>query len=129
TNATVIIRRGERIIYQEQVSKGPFRIRDMNYIGDGTLSVTIKEQDGSEQHFTIETSRLSMLTRPGQFLFKLAAGKPLSDDHKTEGPEFGTGSFSWGMSNNTTLFGGVLAATDYQNVSVGIGRDIAPFGV
>ncbi|MFW0851999.1 fimbria/pilus outer membrane usher protein [Morganella morganii] len=129
TNATVIIRQGERIIYQEQVSKGPFRIRDMNYIGDGTLNVTIKEQDGSEQHFTIETSRLSMLTRPGQFLFKLAAGKPLSDDHKTEGPEFGTGSFSWGMSNNTTLFGGVLAATDYQNVSVGIGRDIAPFGV
>lgn len=37
------------------------------------------------------------------------------------------GSFSRGMNNNTTLFGGALAAADYQNVSVGIGRDIAPF--
>lgn len=129
TNATVIIRQGERIVYQEQVSKGPFRIRDMNYIGDGILNVTIKEQDGSEQHFTIETSRLATLTRPGQFLFKLAAGKPMADNHKTEGPDFGVGSFSWGMNNNTTLFGGVLAAADYQNISAGIGRDIAPFGV
>ena len=55
TNATRDHPPGERIIYQEQVSKGPFRIRDMNCIGDGTLNVTIKEQDGSEQHFTIET--------------------------------------------------------------------------
>ena len=50
-----------------------------------------------------------MLTRPASSCLNWRPVKPLSDDHKTEGPEFGTGSFS-GMSNNTTLFGGVLAA-------------------
>lgn len=129
SNATVIVRQDGRIIYQNDVSPGPFRIQDVNAFGGGTLDVTIEEQDGSVQNYQMETSRLGTLTRPGQFLYKFVMGKPTKNEHDTEGPAFSLGSFSWGAMNNTTLYGGLLASTEYQNIALGVGQDLAPFGV
>lgn len=129
TNATVIVRQDGRIVYQNEVSPGPFRIQDVNTFGGGTLDVSIEEQDGSVQTFKVETSRLGTLTRPGQFLYKLVMGKPTKNEHDTEGPAFSLGSFSWGAANNTTIYGGLLASTEYQNIALGLGQDLAPFGV
>lgn len=129
TNATIIVRQDGRIIYQNEVSPGPFRIQDVNAFGGGTLDVSIVEQDGAVQSFKVESSRLGTLTRPGQFLYKFVMGKPTKHEHNTQGPIFSLGSFSWGASNNVTLYGGLLASKPYQNLALGIGRDLAPFGV
>lgn len=129
TNATVIVKQDGRIIYQTEVSPGPFRIQDVNSFGGGTMDVSIQEQDGSTSNFKVETSKLGTLTRPGQLIYQFVVGKPTKDEHNTHGPEFSLGSLSWGATNNTTIYGGLLGSSEYQNVAIGFGRDFAPFGV
>ena len=129
TNATVIVRQDDRIVYQTEVSPGPFRIQDVNSFGGGTLDVSIQEQDGKTTNYQVETSRLGTLTRPGQIIYQFVVGKSSKDEHNTQGPAFSLGSLSWGATNNTTLYGGVLGSTEYQNIAFGLGRDLAPFGV
>ncbi|MBQ0535013.1 fimbria/pilus outer membrane usher protein [Providencia huaxiensis] len=129
TNATVIVKQDGRIIYQKEVSPGPFRIQDVNSFGGGTLDVSIQEQDGSVTNYKVETSRLGTLTRPGQLIYQFVVGKPTKNEHDTQGPAFSLGSLSWGVTNNTTVYGGMLGSSEYQNIAIGLGRDLAPFGV
>lgn len=129
TNATVIVRQDGRIVYQTEVSPGPFRIQDVNSFGGGTLDVSVQEQDGSTTNYKVETSRLGTLTRPGQLIYQFVVGKPSKNEHDTQGPAFSLGSLSWGATNNTTIYGGILGSSEYQNIAIGLGRDFAPFGV
>ncbi|WP_447889257.1 outer membrane usher protein [Serratia fonticola] len=128
TNAKVTIRQQERVLYETQVAAGPFRIQDINDAVTGELNVRVEEQDGSVQEFVLNTASIPYLTRPGAIRFKLAMGKPSDWQHHSRGPLFGTGEFSWGVSNGWSLYGGALAGGDYNSLSVGIGRDLMAFG-
>ncbi|MBS7549666.1 fimbria/pilus outer membrane usher protein, partial [Dietzia sp. Marseille-Q0999] len=94
----------------------------------GELDVRVEEQDGSVQAFKMNTASIPYLTRPGSWRFKLAAGKPSDWQHHARGPLFGTGEFSWGISNGWSLYGGALAGGDYNALSLGVGRDLMMFG-
>ncbi|MEL5443785.1 outer membrane usher protein [Serratia ureilytica] len=128
TNAKVTISQQGRVIYETQVAAGPFRIQDINDAITGELDVRIEEQDGSVQAFKVNTASIPYLTRPGSWRFKLAAGKPSDWQHHSRGPLFGTGEFSWGVSNGWSLYGGALLGGDYNALSLGIGRDLMMFG-
>ncbi|HIE0647016.1 TPA: fimbria/pilus outer membrane usher protein [Serratia marcescens] len=128
TNATVTVSQQGRVIYETTVASGPFRIRDLNSAVSGRLEVRVKEQDGSEQTFTVDTANVPYLTRPGTLRYKTAIGRPSTYRHRLEGPLFGTGEFSWGIANSWSLYGGSVAADDYQAFSVGLGRDLFMFG-
>lgn len=128
TNARVIVSQQGRIIHDTQVAAGPFRIQDINDTVIGQLDVRVEEQDGSVQEFTMNTANIPYLTRPGSVRYKLAAGRPSDWQHKSNGPWFGTGEFSWGVSNGWSLYGGALIGGDYNALSVGIGRDLLMFG-
>ncbi|UTO00474.1 outer membrane usher protein [Serratia nematodiphila] len=128
TNAKVIISQQGRVLYETSVAAGPFRIQDINDAVSGELNVRVEEQDGSVQEFTINTSNIPYLTRPGSVRFKLAAGKPSDWRHRSRGPLFGTGEFSWGVSNGWSLYGGGLVGGDYNALSLGIGRDLMVLG-
>ena len=128
TNAKVTISQQGRVLYETTVASGPFRIQDINDAVSGELNVRVEEQDGSVQEFTMNTSNIPYLTRPGSVRFKLAAGKPSDWQHHSRGPLFGTGEFSWGVSNGWSLYGGALAGGDYNALSLGIGRDLMLFG-
>ena len=128
TNARVIISQQGRVLYETQVASGPFRIQDINDAVSGELNVRVEEQDGGVQEFVVNTASIPYLTRPGSVRFKLAAGKPSDFEHHTQGPVFGTGEFSWGVSNGWSLYGGVLAGGDYNALSLGLGRDLMAFG-
>ncbi|WP_273974754.1 MULTISPECIES: outer membrane usher protein [Serratia] len=128
TNAKVIISQQGRVVYQTTVASGPFRIQDISDVVSGTLDVRVEEQDGSVQVFTVNTANIPYLTRPGAVRFKLAAGRPSTWQHHSQGPLFGTGEFSWGVSNGWSLYGGALAGDEYNALSVGIGRDLMVFG-
>lgn len=128
TNAKVIISQQGRILYETQVASGPFRIQDINDAVSGELNVRVEEQDGSVQEFTMNTSNIPYLTRPGSVRFKFAAGKPSDWMHHSNGPAFGTGEFSWGISNGWSLFGGALIGGDYNALSMGVGRDLMVLG-
>ncbi|EOV8484586.1 outer membrane usher protein [Klebsiella aerogenes] len=128
TNAKVIISQQGRVLYEASVARGPFRIQDINDAVSGELNIRIEEQDGSVQTFTMNTASIPYLTRPGAIRFKFAAGKPSDIQHHSQGPFFGTGEFSWGISNGWSLYGGAIVGGDYNALSFGIGRDLMSFG-
>lgn len=128
TNAKVTISQQGRVIYETQVAAGPFAIQDLNNAVSGTLDVRVKEQDGSEQNYKVSTANIPYLTRPGSVRYKVFAGKPTSYDHKAEGETFGSGEFSWGISNGWSLYGGSVASGEYISLAVGVGRDLMSFG-
>ena len=128
TNAKVVISQQGRVLYETTVASGPFRIQDINDAVSGELNVRVEEQDGSVQEFVVNTASIPYLTRPGAVRFKLATGKPSDWQHHSRGPVFGTGEFSWGVSNGWSLYGGALAGGDYNALSLGIGRDLMMFG-
>ena len=128
TNAKVVISQQGRVLYETQVAAGPFRIQDINDAVSGELNVRVEEQDGSVQEFVMNTSSIPYLTRPGSVRFKLASGKPTDWQHHSRGPVFGTGEFSWGVSNGWSLYGGALMGGDYNALSLGLGRDLLALG-
>ncbi|WP_259567503.1 outer membrane usher protein [Enterobacter sichuanensis] len=128
TNARVTITQQDRIIYQTTVASGPFRIQDLSSAVSGKLDVKVEEQDGSVSTFQVDTANVPYLTRPGLVRYKIAGGKPSDYDHHTQGPEFMTGEFSWGVNSGWSLYGGSLLAGDYNAASLGIGRDLLALG-
>ncbi|CAI1742741.1 Outer membrane usher protein papC precursor [Serratia quinivorans] len=128
TNAKVVVSQQGRVLYETQVAAGPFRIQDINDAVSGELDVRVEEQDGSVQEFKMNTASIPYLTRPGTVRYKLAAGKPSEWGHHLRGPLFGTGEFSWGISNGWSLYGGAISGGDYNALSVGLGRDLLALG-
>ncbi|ENE2355447.1 outer membrane usher protein [Serratia marcescens] len=128
SNAKVTISQQGRVLYETQVAAGPFRIQDLNDAVSGELDVKVEEQDGSVQAFKMTTASIPYLTRPGSLRYKLAAGKPSDLDHRYRGPLFGTGEFSWGVSNGWSLYGGALLGGNYNALALGIGRDLMVLG-
>lgn len=128
TNATITISQQGRVLYESSIAAGPFRIQDLNDSFSGTLDVKVQEQDGSVQTWQVNTASIPYLSRPGLVRYKISAGKPSDFNHRTEGPDFSTGEFSWGISNGWSLYGGGLFAGNYNALSLGIGRDLLAFG-
>ncbi|HFF8948029.1 outer membrane usher protein [Serratia marcescens] len=128
SNAKVTISQQGRVLYETTVAAGPYRIQDLNDAVSGDLDVRVEEQDGSVQEFKMSTASIPYLTRPGSLRYKLAAGKPSDMDHRYRGPVFGTGEFSWGVSNGWSLYGGSLLGEGYTSAALGIGRDLMLLG-
>ncbi|WP_080957930.1 outer membrane usher protein [Klebsiella aerogenes] len=128
TNAKVTIKQQGRMLYETQVAAGPFRIQDINDAVSGELEVRVEEQDGSVQTFKINTANIPYLTRPGSIRYKLATGKPSDISHHARGPVFGSGEFSWGVSNGWSLYGGSVLSDDYKALNLGLGRDLMALG-
>lgn len=128
TNAKVTITQQGRVLYSALVAAGPFRIQDLNDAVTGTLDVRVEEQDGSEHTFTVESANIPYLTRPGTVRYKLASGRPSRLQNGGSGDIFGSGEFSWGISNGWSLYGGGITDNNYRALSLGVGRDLLAFG-
>ncbi|MFP3517548.1 outer membrane usher protein [Pseudomonas sp. SIMBA_077] len=128
TNAKVIISQQGRVLYEALVAAGPFRIQDLNDAVSGTMDVRIEEQDGSVSTFKVDSASVPYLTRPGSVRYKLATGRPSDLHNGQNGDFFGTGEFSWGVSNGWSLYGGAITDNNYQAFSLGVGRDLLAFG-
>ncbi|WP_158695321.1 outer membrane usher protein [Cronobacter malonaticus] len=128
TNAKVTISQQGRVIYETQVAAGPFSIQDLNNSVAGALDVRVQEQDGSVQEYKVNTASIPYLTRPGSVRYKMYAGQPSTYDHHSEGSGFGSGEFSWGVSNGWSLYGGLVASRNYLATALGVGRDLMAIG-
>lgn len=128
TNAKVTVTQQGRVIYESQVPAGPFRIQDINETVSGDLHVRIEEQNGRVQEYDVSTASIPYLTRPGQWRYKVAIGRPQDWDHHVEGSLFSTAEFSWGITNGWSLYSGMIGEQDYQALALGIGRDMAILG-
>lgn len=123
SNATVVIRQHNYVIYQSAVPQGAFEITDLNTANSGgDLDVTIKEEDGSEQHFTQPYASLAILKREGQTDIDVSVGEMRDEERFT--PHVLQAQILHGLPWGLTLYGGLQVAEDYTSVAVGMGKDL-----
>ncbi|WP_367617014.1 fimbria/pilus outer membrane usher protein [Pseudomonas khorasanensis] len=128
TNATVTVSQQGRVLYSTTVTPGAFSIQDLNSSVQGTLDVTVREEDGTEQTFTVATAAVPFLSREGELRYKVSAGQPrLTGAGGTE-PGFVAAEAAYGLARDWTLYGGLFAASGYQSNAFGIGKDLGVFG-
>ncbi|HHR5991098.1 TPA: fimbria/pilus outer membrane usher protein [Providencia alcalifaciens] len=128
TNAIVIVRSQDRIISETSVPPGPFRIQTLDSGIRGVLDVTVREENGEENKFSLSTASLPYLTRPGRINYKAAVGKTRYDNRHLTGDPVISGELSYGVSNAWSLYGGTQLNAYYQSAALGIGRDLFSFG-
>ncbi|CNL77902.1 outer membrane fimbrial usher porin [Yersinia aldovae] len=128
TNARITVSQLGRTIYMTTVPPGPFSIQDMSSAVQGELQVTIQEEDGSSEQFSVNTSSVPFLTRQGQFRYNTSVGKPTNVDSHAQKPVFGMGELSYGITNTWSAYGGSILAEDYYSLAFGIGKDLYQFG-
>ncbi|MCY1700957.1 fimbria/pilus outer membrane usher protein [Lelliottia sp. SL45] len=128
TNAKVTVSQQNRVIYETQVSAGPFTISELSQGVYGDLDVKVQEQDGSVQTFKVSTANIPYLSRPGSLRYKVYAGKTKDNGSDRNDTEFSQAEFSYGLSNTWSLYGGSVLSKDYKSLAIGFGRDLFAFG-
>ncbi len=129
TNAQVIIRQNGYQIYQSYVSPGAFEITDMYPTGGaGDLDVTVKESDGSQQHFTVAFASLPVLQREGRFKYAVTGGQYRSYNSDVDKTPFSQLTGIYGLPYGLTLYGGFQESSKYQSLATGIGKNMGDLG-
>ncbi|MCV5959063.1 fimbria/pilus outer membrane usher protein, partial [Escherichia coli] len=104
-----------------------FALTDLNTTSSGgDLDVTIKEEDGSEQHFIQPFTSLAILKREGQTDVDLSIGEVRDESGFT--PEVLQLQAMHGFPLGITLYGGTQLANDYASAALGIGKDMGALG-
>lgn len=119
TNAQIIIRQRDYVLYQTNVAAGPFEINDLYgtaYAGD--LDVEVVESDGRVQRFSVPFAAVPQLLRAGQTRSSVTAGV-LNDSWVRTTPALVEATVRRGMSNRLTAFGGVTGSEGYNAVVLG----------
>ncbi|ESN53167.1 fimbria/pilus outer membrane usher protein [Enterobacter sp. MGH 16] len=113
TNAQVSISQNGALIYETTVSPGAFVISDLYPTGyGGDLDVTVREADGSEQHFQVPYSAVTQQLRPGVSRYEFTAGR-LHTSYLRNNPELFEGSWRYGLNNWLTIYGGLQGSQHY----------------
>lgn len=128
SNATVTVSQQGRVLYATRVSAGAFALQDLSANVQGTLDVTVQEEDGSVQKFTVTAASVPFLAREGQFRYKFSIGQPRLFGSPGVTPTFGAGEVAYGLPKDFTIYGGTIDAQNYMAVAGGIGKDFAELG-
>jgi len=128
TNAKITVSQNGHIIDTRYVAPGPFAIDDLALSsGNGDLTVVVTEADGSKHSFVQPYASLPVMLRPGSWDYNLSAGQ-LQDSSSGQHPNFSRLSLAHGLSEGTTLYGGLTVSQDYQAWLVGASRVLGPIG-
>ncbi|MGU3525046.1 fimbrial outer membrane usher protein [Enterobacteriaceae bacterium C23F] len=118
TNAHVVVRQANRVIYETQVPPGPFLIDDLYNTGSqGDLQVQVIEADGKSAYFTVPYASVPNSMRPGNFSYQFAAGKVR--DYYSVPNAFTEGAVQYGLNNSFTSNSGIRVANNYQALLAG----------
>jgi len=129
-NAKVTIKQNGYVIYQSYVSPGAFEIKDLYPTStSGDLLVTVTENDGSENVFSVPYSDVPVLQRDGRIKYALTAGEYRSGNRGLQNkPVFGQGTIIWGLPAGITLYGGAQMANRYSAFAFGAGKNLGRWG-
>ena len=132
SNALITVTQHGNVIYQTNVAPGPFRISDITSVGSaGDLVMTVTEEDGSQHVSTQAYSTLPVMQRPGGIEYEVSMGRFYNGSGFTNGsrtPPFVQGTLVYGLPNYTSLYGGLVASSDYQSLALGTGLSLGHFG-
>ncbi|MGV2292744.1 fimbria/pilus outer membrane usher protein [Trinickia sp. YCB016] len=120
TNAKVTVRQSGNIIYETTVSPGPFVLNDLYSTGyGGDLDVTVTEADGRQTKFSVPYASVTQLLRPGVMRYAVTAGQLRDVNLVGNAPYFAQGVLQRGVTDNVTLYGGLIGSQGYGAVQVG----------
>ena len=120
TNATVEIRQNNYLMYSLNVPPGPFVIDDLYPNGsNGDLEITVIEADGRRRVTTQAFSSLPQMVRRGQLRQNLALGVYDSTTQDPISPKIAMATLAYGLTDNTTLFGGTQWSPDFSAWNLG----------
>lgn len=129
SNAQVVVRQNGYIIYQNSVAPGAFMISDLYPTGSsGDLDVTVKETDGSEQHFVVPFASVPVLQREKSLRYHVIVGKYRSYDRQVEKTPLAQSSVIYGLPYGFTVYGGFQQSNHYQSQAIGLGKNIGDLG-
>ncbi|WP_244196683.1 fimbria/pilus outer membrane usher protein [Paraburkholderia hospita] len=119
SNARVTVRQNGQVIYETNVSPGPFEIGDLYATGyGGNLDITVTEADGRTKHFSVPYAAVAQSLRPGTTRFAFTAGQ-LRDESLQTKPGFTQFTVQRGLTNLVTLYGGAVASNGYVAANLG----------
>lgn len=129
SNARVTIKQNGSVIYQANVSPGPFTISDLYPTSSsGDLLVTVTEENGTERSFVQPFSNVPVMQREGHLKYSMTAGKYRSQSGQGEAPLLGQGTLVYGLPHDLTVYGGLQASEQYKAAALGIGFGLGVYG-
>ncbi|HEX4917480.1 MAG TPA: fimbria/pilus outer membrane usher protein [Limnobacter sp.] len=117
SNARVIVRQKQQIIYQTTVPPGPFVIDDLaatSYQGD--LDVEVIEANGQSRRFTVPYSAVPESIRPGMGRYSVTVGQLRDGGDTATDDLFGELTYQLGLNNGMTVNMGGRVAKNYLAV-------------
>lgn len=128
SNAVVKIYQNGQIIHQVNVPAGPFSIEDLMPTGSRSdFQVDVVNAGGSTESFIVPFSTVSDMLRPGSSEWMLNAGK-VQISNVDFHPEFVQGSYSYGVNNYLSVYGGATLNNDYQSLLAGAAVSVPYLG-
>lgn len=129
SNAEIIIRQHERVIYSSFLPPGPFVIDDLYATsGGGDLEVEIKETNGNVTRYIQPYSGLPTMMREGQWDYTLSAGKYNHDAHKDYKPAIGQIEVAYGLPKGLSIYSNFIGSSAYYAGSLGLAANLHRFG-
>lgn len=125
SNARITVSQGGYTLTSQVVPPGEYSLNDILPIGNGDLTVTVEEEDGSKTVQTYPVTTLPTLMRAGDFNYGLALGTR-NDDSQAKGV-FLAGSLDYGFEPVTLNLATILHR-QYQGAGVGLTRNLGMFG-
>ncbi|PIF15130.1 outer membrane usher protein [Candidatus Pantoea floridensis] len=113
SNARVVVKQLNKVVYETVVPPGPFVIDDLfNTRSQGDFEVTVIEANGKMATFTVPYASVPDSVRPGNWHYSLAMGRVRQYYSVNNG--FLEGVLQHGMSNSITATAGSRLAQGYQ---------------
>jgi outer membrane usher protein len=127
-HAKVTVRQNSYVIYQTYVPAGPFEIRDLYPTSNsGDLQVSVEENDGGVNNYTVPYSAVPILQRDGNQKFNLSMGNTRGG-HQQEKTRFLQTGMVFGLPYDFTLYGGTQFSEKYSSYAIGVGKNLGDFG-
>lgn len=124
TNATVEIRQNGYLLRSINVTPGPFVIDDVYPNGsNGDLLITVIESDGRRRDIVQSYAALPQMVRQGRLRYDVALGEYDSNYEKGEAPKLLSSGLAFGLTDDTTLTGGLQWAPNFRASNFGLSQN------
>ncbi|WP_193016577.1 MULTISPECIES: fimbria/pilus outer membrane usher protein [Gammaproteobacteria] len=127
TQAQLLVKQGDKIIYETRVPPGPFLLNSLPTLGGEKLTLEIIESDGRIKISTHYFTSLHNQLNKGSYQYNLISGTLSSNNHK-ENSIFILSEFSYGLSQKITSYSAIKKCDSHLNYLSGLSLDLGILG-
>lgn len=127
TEAQVVIKQGDKVIYESTVPPGPFIINSLPVLGSEKLSLEVKEADGRIKTSTHYFTSLPNQLNKGSYQYNFISGT-LPKNSDKENSIFLLSELSYGLSQRITSYSAIKKRDNYMNYLSGLSLDLGMLG-